>query len=407
MDPVRRNLILSAAVAGTFASLKAGAQDGKPPASQTGEEMTRPNIAYEGSRASRSLRIVSLAEIEREAKDVLPPGGYDYIAGGSGSNWTRAENMRAFERVQIEPRSLSGVSKVDLTTSILGSSLSMPIFIPPMGSHGLAHVSKEEASSRAAHAVGTLMATSTQSNLSMEEIASFNPGPKWFQIYVPSDRGFLRELIQRAKAAGYSAVAPTIDNNYAYPREENIRNAFRPPTSLGKGNMPRTIADPEAASKAFEGRKRDLNWSDLEFIKSEFGGPVIVKGVMSPKVADEACARGMDAVYVSNHGGRAFDGVEASITALPRISEAVRGRVPIIFDSGVRRGADVFKALALGATVVGCGRPIMYGMALGGAPGAQSVLEYLRDNLTLVMRLAGTPRVGDISRAYLVPTSQG
>ena len=406
MNGSRRDLLCgSAAVAALLASKGVLAQGAGN--SQAGEGLTRPEIAYEGSKARQKLKIVNLFELDPEAKKILPTGGYDYIAGGSGSNWTREENMRAFERLHIEPQSLSGVSKVDLATTILGAKLSMPIFIPPMGSHGLAHVLKEEAGSRAAAAMGTLMTTSTQSNLSMEEIASFNPGPKWFQIYVPSDRGYLRELCQRAKAAGYNAVAPTVDNNYAYPREENIRNAFRPPMSLGKGNMPRTIADQKAANEAFEGRKRDLNWDDLDFIKKEFGGPVIVKGVMLPKVADIACKRGMDAVYVSNHGGRAFDGEQASIDALPRIADAVGKRVPIIFDSGVRRGADVFKALALGATVVGCGRPVLFGVALGGTEGAQSVLEYLRDNLMLVMRLAGTAKVADITSEYLVPMKRG
>ncbi len=401
MERSRRSVLAGGAAAlCSLATSTAFAQAARP---QSGEEMTRPDIAYEGSKARKKLSIVNLLELEPEAKKILPDGGFQYIASGSGANWTREENMRAFQDIRIEPQSLSGVSKVDLKTTILGSELSMPIFIPPMGSHGLAHVMKEEAASRAAHAVGTLMTTSTQSNLSMEEIASFNPGPKWFQIYVPSDRGYLRELCQRAKAAGYSAVAPTIDNNYAYPREENIRNSFRPPASLGKGNMPRSIADPKEAARVFDERKRDLNWDDLDFIKKEFGGPVIVKGVMSPKVADMACKRGMDAVYVSNHGGRAFDGVEASIHALPRIAESVAGRLPIIFDSGVRRGTDVFKALALGATVVGCGRPVFFGVALGGAEGAQSVLEYMRDNLTLVMRLAGTARVADINKDYLVP----
>jgi lactate oxidase len=217
------------------------------------------------------------------------------------------------------------------------------------------------------------------------------------------DRGVMRELLQRAKAAGYTAIAPTVDNLFGYPREENIRNEFRPPRSLGKGNAPRSISDPAAAIAALDARKRDLNWDDMEFIKKESGLPVIVKGVLSPKVAAMAIKRGMDAVYVSNHGGRAFDGVQATITALPRIADAVQGRLPIIFDSGVRRGADVFKALALGANVVACGRPVLYGLALGGSLGAQSVLEYMRDNLALVMRLAGTSSIKDISRDNLVP----
>ncbi len=217
------------------------------------------------------------------------------------------------------------------------------------------------------------------------------------------DRGVVRELLQRAKAAGYTAIAPTVDNLFGYPREENIRNEFRPPRSLGKGNAPRSITDPAAAIAALDDRKRDLNWDDMEFIKKESGLPVIVKGVLSPKVAAMAVKRGMDAVYVSNHGGRAFDGVQATITALPRIADAVEGRLPIIFDGGIRRGTDVFKALALGANVVACGRPVLYGLALGGSLGAQSVLEYLRDNLALVMRLAGTSSVKDISRDNLVP----
>ncbi len=398
MDRTRRTFLASgSSMLAALASERAFAQ------STPGEEMARPALAYEGSKANRKLDLVNLFEIEQQAEKILPAGGFGYISGGSGANWTRAENQRAFERINIEPHSLSGVSKIDLSATILGSKLSMPIFIPPMGSHGLAHVLKEEGTSRAAANVGTLMVTSTQSNLSLEEIAGFNPGPKWFQVYVPSDRGYLRELMQRAKAAGYTAVAPTIDNNFAFPREENIRNAFRPPSSLGKGNMPRTISDQAAAEKAFEDRKRDLNWDDLDFMKKEFGGALIVKGVMSPRVAATAVQRGMDAVYVSNHGGRAFDGVQASIDALPRIVDAVGGRLPIIFDSGVRRGTDVFKALALGATVVGCGRPVLYGLALGGTAGAQSVLEYLRDNLTIVMRLAGTAKVADITKDYLVP----
>jgi lactate oxidase len=368
-----------------------------------GVDTQRPNTPYEGSKAEGKLKIVNLPELEGRAQKILPPGGFGYISGGSGANWTREENMAAFTRVQIEPQELSGVTAVDLKTTILGSELSMPVIVPPMGSHGLAHVSKEVGTATAARAVGTLMVTSMQSNNSMEEIAAANPGPKWLQLYVPKDRGYLRELMQRAKAAGYTALAPTVDNIYAYPREENIRNAFRPPASLGKGNMSKTVTDPKEQARLLNDRKRDLNWEDMDFIKAESGLALIVKGVMSPKVAATAAQRGLDAVYVSNHGGRAFDGVQASIDALPRIVEAVEGRIPIIFDSGVRRGADVFKALALGAKVVACGRPVLYGLALGGHLGAQSVLEYLRDNLTIVMRLAGTPNVAAITSDYLVP----
>jgi lactate oxidase len=399
----RRDFLLS----GTIAAAAAASVTSNSPAlaqaqAEPGVDAPRPNIPYEGSKLNRKLQIVNLLDLEAEVQKVLPPGGFGYISGGSGANWTRRENTEAFSRVQIEPMALSGVAKVDLTTEILGSKLSMPVFIPPMGSHGRAHVEKEAATSKGAAAVGTLMTTSTVSNLSMEEIASHNPGPKWFQFYVPSDRGFARELIQRAKAAGYTAIAPTVDNVWSYPREENIRSGFVTPATLGMGNTPRGV-EFATGLKMITSRKRDLNWDDLAWIKQESGLPVMPKGVMSPKVATMAIKVGLDAVWVSNHGGRAFDGVQATITMLPRIAQAVDGRVPIVFDSGVRRADHVFKALALGANVVGMGRPVMYGLALGGAQGVQSVLEHVRDNLMIVMRLAGTKNVKEITKDYIAP----
>jgi lactate oxidase len=398
----RRDFLLSSTLAAATAATIASNNQVLAQTAEPGVTAARPNVPYEGSKLNRKLQIVNLLDLESEAQKILPAGGFGYISGGSGNNWTRRENTEAFSRVSIEPQALSGVAKVDLTTEILGSKLSLPVFIPPMGSHGRAHVEKEAATSKGAAAVGTLMTTSTVSNLSLEEIASHNPGPKWFQLYVPSDRGYTRELLQRAKAAGYTAIAPTVDNVWSYPREENIRSGFVTPASLGLGNTPRGV-DFATGEKMIRTRKRDLDWKDLEWIKQESGLPVMPKGVQSAKVAQMAIKVGLDAVWVSNHGGRAFDGVQATITVLPRIAQAIDGRIPIVFDSGVRRADHVFKALALGATVVGMGRPVMYGLALGGAQGVQSVLEHVRDNLTIVMRLAGTRNVKEITRDYLAP----
>jgi isopentenyl diphosphate isomerase/L-lactate dehydrogenase-like FMN-dependent dehydrogenase len=242
-----------------------------------------------------------------------------------------------------------------------------------------------------------------QSNVPLEDVAMANPGPKWMQLYFPADRGYAREVILRAKAAGYTAIVPTIDSTLAYPRDNNIRNDFRIPVSLGKGNAPLNERDAVKAAQMMSVRKVDLNWDDMLWIKQETGLPVVVKGVMSPVTAMQAVERGIDAVYVSNHGGRALDGVPAAITVLPRIADAVKGRVPIIYDSGIRRGQDVFRALALGADVVACGRPILYGLALGGHLGAQSVLEYLRDDLYIVMQLTGTPNIRSITRDHIAP----
>jgi len=366
---------------------------------QAGDEA----IQYTGGTEVKRLRIINTAELEVEAEKILPKGGYGYIFGGSGAEYTKRENLRAMESIPIEPHFLSGVLKPDLTTEILGQKLPFPIIIPPMGSHGLAHVSKEIGTATAANAVGTLMILSMQSNIPLEEVAKAHPGPKWMQLYFPADRGYAREVIMRAKAAGYSAIVPTIDSTLAYPRDNNIRNDFRIPVSLGKGNAPNNEPDVIKASQLMNRRKVDLNFDDMLWIKQETGLPVVIKGVMSPKTAEAAVQRGVDAVYVSNHGGRALDGVPAAINQLPRIADAVRGRVPIIFDSGIRRGTDVFRALALGADVVACGRPVLYGLALGGHLGAQSVLEYLRNDLFIVMQLAGTPNIKSITRDYIAP----
>jgi isopentenyl diphosphate isomerase/L-lactate dehydrogenase-like FMN-dependent dehydrogenase len=403
MDMQRRDLLLNGTILAAAAAAASPALAQAPAGNarsniQAGDEL----IPYEGGKEVKRLRIINTAELEIEAGKILPKGGFDYIQSGSGAEYTKRENIRALEATPIEPHFLSGVLRPDLSVSILGSNLPFPIVVAPMGSHGRAHVSKEVGTATGVAATGTLMILSTVSNDSLEDVARANPGPKWMQIYLPADRGVARELLQRAKAAGYTALIPTVDTTMAYPRETNLRNNFRTPLSLGRGNAPRAEPDPVRAAQMMAS-KTDLNWDDLLFIKQETGLPVIVKGVMSPVTATQAIERGLDGVYVSNHGGRALDGVAASITALPRIADAVRGRVPIVFDSGIRRGQDVFRALALGANVVAVGRPVMYGLALGGHLGVQSVLEYLRNDLYIVMQLAGTPNVNAITRDYIAP----
>jgi isopentenyl diphosphate isomerase/L-lactate dehydrogenase-like FMN-dependent dehydrogenase len=407
MDIQRRDFLLTGTMlAAAAAAAPALAQTAPPGPGEARGGTVLPGdekIQYTGGTEVKKLRIINTAELEIEAEKILPKGGYGYIFGGSGSDWTKRENLRAMEAIPIEPHFLAGVVKPDLSTTILGSKLPFPIIVPPMGGQGLAHVSKEIGTAQAVAAAGTLMILSTQSNIALEDVAKANPGPKWMQLYFPSDRGYARELIMRAKAAGYTAIVPTIDSTLAYPRDNNIRNDFRIPVSLGKGNAPKNEADVVKAAQIMASRKVDLNWDDMAWIKQETGLPVVLKGVMSPVTATQAVERGVDAVYVSNHGGRALDGVSASISVLPRVADAVKGRVPIVFDGGIRRGTDVFRALALGADVVACGRPILYGLALGGNLGAQSVLEYLRNDLYIVMQLAGTPNIKSITRDHIAP----
>jgi lactate oxidase len=228
----------------------------------------------------------------------------------------------------------------------------------------------------------------------MEDIAKASPGPKWFQIYLPSDRGKATELLQRAKAAGYRAIVLTIDAFIPSNRETDRRNKFR--FEVPRGNF----FEKNGEYKTYP-QKANLGWDDVAFAQQVSGLPVILKGVLSPELALMAVDRGCGAIQVSNHGGRQLDDMPASITMLPRIADAVAGRIPIVMDGGVRRGQDVFKALALGANAVAIGRPVMYGLALGGWMGVQAVLDRLKEEFEMTMRLAGARSLNEISKRAL------
>lgn len=410
IDMDRRDFLVAsslAAAASTVVATTAVAQNAAAPAPRVDNRDIDPRDndmkPYSAGTAIKKLKIINFDELAEEAKSVIPAAGHDYIMGGSGSEWTLRENRAAFERIQIEPQYMKGAGKADMSLTILGSRLKMPIIIPPMGSHGLAHVSREGGTAKGAAAAGSLFVPSSQSNLSLEEIgAASGSGARWAHLYFPKSREYAREFGLTAKAAGFTAMVLTVDTIVSYPREANIRNAFRTPTSLGKGNAPKTIKDPHEARDAMN-KKEDLSFDDLVWLKKEVGLPVFIKGVMSPRTAEEAVARGLDGVWVSNHGGRGLDGIPATIMQLPRIADAVKGRVPIILDSGVRHGPDVFRALALGATAVAMGRPNLFGLALGGWMGVQSVLEHIANELSLTMKLAGTPNLKSITREYLAP----
>jgi hypothetical protein len=284
MKVQRRDFLLSGTMmAAAMAAAPSLAQTAAPAASAPGPGESRGGTAqagdeaiqYTGGTEVKRLRIINTAELEVEAEKILPKGGYGYIFGGSGAEYTKRENLRAMEAIPIEPHFLSGVLKPDLTTEILGHRLPFPVIVPPMGSHGLAHVSKEIGTATAVNAVGTLMILSMQSNIPLEEVAKAHPGPKWMQLYFPADRGYAREVIMRAKAAGYSAIVPTIDSTLAYPRDNNIRNDFRIPVSLGKGNAPLGEKDIIKAAQIMASRKVDLNFDDMLWIKQETGLPVV------------------------------------------------------------------------------------------------------------------------------------
>ncbi|MNB73949.1 L-lactate dehydrogenase [cytochrome] [compost metagenome] len=396
----RREVLVGTLAAAASASLLSHSPNAL--AAGAGAAAAAPSNAarYQAGTAERKLDIINLYDLEEDARKLIPKPQFGYISSGSGDEWTLRENVRAFDDVQILPHYLAGVDQPDTSTTLLGSKVDTPIFIPPMAAHGLAHVNAEKDTAKGAADAGALFTAQTLANVSLADIGKASKGPKWFQLYYTKDQGVNRELIRQAKAMGATAIVFTVDLEWAGNREADRRNGFVFPSDLPFPNVP---GAPKGATLAelFTVFKRNLTFEDLEFIARESGLPVVVKGIQSADNAREAIARGAAAIQVSNHGGRQLDTVPAAITSLPIVVEAVQGKVPVYLDGGIRRGVHVFKALAMGADAVAVGRPVLYGLALGGAAGVTSVLETLKTELRLAMKLAGTAKISDISRKYI------
>lgn len=393
MFPSRRAILAHSLVTAAAALSGAGPALAVAP-SREGEAVRATYLRpYKAGTRVGALDIPDLERLEAMARPAIPKGAFDFFARGAGAEWTLRENRLAFERLTITPRVLTDKGPPDLKTSILGIPLASPVILAPIGLQGLAHVTAEGGTARGATAAGTLMAASTVTTLSLEQIAAAAPGPKWFQLYLMKDAGFSRALIQRAKAAGYRAIVLTVDTTATGDRETDQLDHFRFPVGFGNFAGRPGGANIEALNTEFAVR---IGPEAVEFVAKESGLPVIVKGILHPDDARRAIAAGASAVQVSNHGGRQLDGSPATISALPAIADAVQGRVPIILDSGIRRGQDVFRALARGADVVGLGRPYIYGLILGGGPGVKSVLDVIERELAIVMQLAGTANVDEI-----------
>jgi len=348
----------------------------------------------------RRINIITLRDLDAEAQKILPAYSYAYVAGGAGDEWSMRENEAAINRWVIEPNFLSGHLTPNLTTTLLGSQIGLPVITAPVASHALFHTAAEAATVKGTDQAGSIYVGSSSSSLDLEAVAEASNGPKWFQIYFPSDRGYARELLQRAKAAGYKLIVITVDSTVVSNRERVMRVLGQPTPNLQSGNKPTTPGtDPLKAAI----QKLDLNWDDVAFCGTETGLPVVVKSIISVNNVKQAVERGCAGVWISNHGGRQLDNTAAPMAALPRIADAVNGRIPIIVDGGFRRGQDVFRALALGASAVALGRPIIYGLSLGGASGVRSVFQHLATELQMVMQLSGTPSIKDINRQSVAP----
>jgi len=339
--------------------------------------------------------LVNVFDYEAAAAERIAAGPLAYYAGGALDERTLNDNRAAFGRHRLVPRVMTDVSTVDTSVEVLGRRWPFPVWICPTALQRMAHPDGELATARAAAERGLTMGLSTSASTDMADVAA-SGGPRWYQVYLLADPGARRAMIERAVETGYEALVLTVDLQRLGRRERDIRAEFSIPAGVELPNIAAaTGLSPEDASSApFVGR---LTWDDLEWLTG-FGLPVIVKGVLHPDDARLSVEHGAAGIAVSNHGGRQLDGAIASLDALPAILDAVEGRVPVLLDGGVRRGTDALIGLAMGATAVGIGRPILWGLAVDGEAGVGRVLDLLTGELEQAMALSGMSRLADLSR---------
>ncbi|HET8606458.1 MAG TPA: alpha-hydroxy acid oxidase [Gaiellaceae bacterium] len=344
---------------------------------------------------------LSVRDYEALARERLDPGCWAYYAGGAGDEWTLRENLAAFRRWVLRPRMLVDVSEVSTRTTLLGHDLALPLLVAPVAYQRMAHADGEIGMARAAAAAGTVVCLSTMATTSPAELAAAVPeAQRWFQLYVFRDEGLTRAVVEQARDSGFTALVLTVDTPRLGNREGQVREGFSVAFSvpaLGE------LADAELSP---QDHFRELvssatTWRDVERFAELARMPVVLKGILTAEDARLAIEHGVAAVAVSNHGGRQLDGVAASLDALPEVVEAVDGRVPVLVDGGIRRGADVVKALALGADAVLAGRAPLWGLAADGERGATRVLELLRAELELALALLGAPSPHAVTRAHV------
>jgi isopentenyl diphosphate isomerase/L-lactate dehydrogenase-like FMN-dependent dehydrogenase len=340
------------------------------------------------------LEPINVFDYEVRARERMDPAYWDYYAGGSDDEVSLRANSSDFARIRLRPRMLIDVQTCNTSTSVLGTPVNMPILVAPTALHGMAHPEGECATAQGTGAAKSLMIVSTSATRSIEEIAQAASGPLWFQLYLYATREIEVELVRRAEAAGYKAIVLTIDVPVLGKRERDWRNQLMiPPPLLDNGNF--------AGIDIYKHTWRSLTWKDVDWLCSITSLPILVKGVLTAEDALLALEHGVSGIVVSNHGGRQLDGAVTGIEALPEVVEAVAGRCEVYMDGGIRRGTDILKALALGAHAVLVGRPILWGLATEGAQGVQRVLELLRAELELAMKLAGCPTLSSINRALI------
>ncbi|HJP73234.1 MAG TPA: lactate 2-monooxygenase [Pseudonocardiaceae bacterium] len=350
--------------------------------------------------------------LEAAAREAMEPGPFGYIAGSAGCGATDRANLTAFERWKIVPRMLTGATDRQLATTVLGTAMPAPVMLAPVGVQSIFHPDGELATARAAGSLGVPMIMSTAASYTIEEVAEANgDGPRWYQLYRPNDDAVCVSILRRARAAGFSVLVVTLDTWTLAWRPTDLDRAYLPfirgigtavpfsdPAFLAGLDKPPTEDLGPAVGKwipTFTGT--DHTWDDLAFIREHWDGPLVLKGIQHVQDARLAAEAGVDGIVVSNHGGRQVDGAIASLDALPGIVAAVGDRLTVLFDSGIRTGADAFKALALGAEAVCIGRPYAYALGLAGEDGVRQVIRGIMADLDLTLGLAGHRSVHELT----------
>ena len=376
-------------------------------------------------------RLASAADVEdlrRLAKRRLPAGVFDYIDGGAEDERSLGRNVDGYARLEFRPRVLRDVSKVDTATTLLGRPVPAPLVLAPTGFTRIADPQGELAVARAAARAGIPYGLSTMGTRSIEEVAAVSSGPKWFQVYTWRDRGLVRDLLDRAAAAGFEAIQLTIDTPVLGRRERDVRRGYTLPPKVGLGtivdgllhpawtldflrNDPITFASVAPGNDAGDGSSAvtlseyinsqfdpALSWGEIDWLRSVWDGPIVLKGIQTVEDAELAVEHGVEGIALSNHGGRQLDGAPSIIELVEPVAQAVGGRVDIIADGGVRRGSDIVKALALGADAVMAGRAYLYALGAAGEAGVDHVIDFLVSGMERTMALTGCQTVADIGR---------
>ena len=389
----RREILLSAcALVATPARMSAA---------QSRDGVQQPAPAPQSPAAA-----VSLSDFEGLARERVPRMAYEYISGGAADEITLRWNRESFDRIRLRPKILVDVSNLDTRVTLFGQELPFPILLAPTAYHRLVHPEGEIATVKGAALAGATLIASMLATTTIEDMAKAATRPLWFQTYILKDRGFTRNLVQRAEDAGCKAICVTVDSPVVGSRNRDQRANFALPPEMERANL-KGLMRPGGNLRPPEGDiytpilDARLTWKEIDWLRSFARVPVLLKGVLNPDDADQAVKAGASGVIVSNHGARNLDTVPATIDVLSEVTERVASRIPVLMDSGVRRGTDVLKALALGATAVLIGRPYLYGLGVAGPEGVRRVVNILQTEFRIAMALAGRPSLRSIDRSAL------